>query len=192
LTIGKRNRSNTLSSVIASNSMNNMARYSAGRLFWLYYSVRTLILGMGNLLCSDDGVGMHIIEALRKEDLGPGVDLREGLIGLDILEKIKDFDRIIIVDAIKAGGEPGNIYKFTLEDFKDKHTLHSFSTHLNMDIPTMLELGERLFPGKTTSDIKIVAVEAEDIETISDRCTPKVEKAIPEAVEVIKTMIYSL
>jgi hydrogenase maturation protease len=144
---------------------------------------------MGNLLCSDDGVGMHIIEALRKEDLGTGVDLREGLTGLDILEKIKDFDRIIIVDAIKAGGEPGSIYKLTLEDFKDKHTLHSFSTHLNMDIPAMLELGENLFPGRITRDILVVAVEAEDIETISDRCTPKVEKAIPEAVEMIRGLI---
>jgi hydrogenase maturation protease len=146
---------------------------------------------MGNLLCSDDGLGMHIIEALRKENLGPGVDLREGLTGLDILEKIKDFDRIIIIDAIKAGGEPGSIYKLTLEDFKDKHTLHSFSTHLNMDIPTTLKLGEKLFPGKIARDIIIVAVEAEDIETISDRCTPRVEKAIPEAVQLIKTIAYS-
>ena len=144
---------------------------------------------MGNLLCSDDGVGLHIIEALRKENLGADVDLREGLTGLDILEKIKDFNRIIIIDAIKAGGEPGSIYKLTLEDFKEKHTLHSFSTHLNMDIPAMLKLGEKLFPGEITGDITIIAVEAEDIETISDRCTPKVEKAIPEAVEMIRGLL---
>jgi len=134
---------------------------------------------MGNLLCSDDGVGLHIIEALRKENLGADVDLQEGLTGLDIFEKIKDFDRIIIIDAIQAGGQPGSIYKLTLEDFKDKHTLHSFSTHLNMDIPTMLKFGEKLFPGKIARDVTIIAVEAEDIETISDRCTPKVKKAIP-------------
>jgi hydrogenase maturation protease len=146
---------------------------------------------MGNLLCSDDGVGLHIIEALRKEKLKADVDLQEGLTGLDILEKIKDFDRIIMIDAIKAGGEPGCIYKLTLEDFKDKHTLHSFSTHLNMDIPTMLKLGEKLFPGRITRDIIIIAVEAEDTETISDTCTPKVEKAIPEAVQLIKTLVHS-
>ena len=144
---------------------------------------------MGNLLCSDDGVGMHIIEALGKENLGPGVDLREGLTGLDILEKIKEFDRIVIIDAIKAGGEPGSIYKLTMEDFDDKQTLHSFSTHLNMDIPTMLKLGEKLFPDKITKDITIIAVEAEDTETISDRCTPKVEKAIPEVVEMIRGLL---
>jgi hydrogenase maturation protease len=146
---------------------------------------------MGNLLCSDDGVGLHIIEALGKENLGADVDLREGLSGLDILEKIKDFNRIIIIDAIKAGGEPGSIYKLTLEDFKEKHTLHSFSTHLNMDIPAMLKLGEKLFPGEITGDVTIIAVEAEDIETISDRCTPKVEKAIPEAVQLIKLIAHS-
>jgi hydrogenase maturation protease len=146
---------------------------------------------MGNLLRSDDGVGLHIIEALRRENLGADIDLREGLTGLDILEKIKEFGRIIIVDAIKAGGEPGSIYKLTMEDFKDKHTLHSFSTHLNMDIPTMLELGEKLSPGKITRDITIIAIEAEDAETISDRCTPKVEKAIPEAVRMIKLTAHS-
>jgi hydrogenase maturation protease len=146
---------------------------------------------MGNLLCSDDGVGMHIIEALRKEDLGADVDLEEGLTGLDILEKIKGADRIIIIDAIKAGGEPGTIYNLTLEDFKDKQTLHSFSTHLNMDIPAMLRLGEKLFPGKITRDIIIIAVEAEDIKTIADRCTPKVEKAIPEAVQLVKAIAHN-
>jgi hydrogenase maturation protease len=169
--------------------MNNVDRYSAGGLFRLYYSVRTLVLGMGNLLCSDDGVGLHIIEALRKEDLGEDVDLVEGLTGLDLLEKIKDVGRIIIVDAIKAGSEPGSIHKFSLEDLKDKHTLHSFSTHLNMDISTMFELGEKLSPGKITGDVTIVAIEAEDIETISDRCTLKVEKAIPKAVEMIRGLI---
>ena len=146
---------------------------------------------MGNLLCSDDGVGMHVIEALRGEDLGADVDLGEGLTGLDILEKIKGVDRVIIVDAIKSGGKPGSIYRFTTEDFGDKHTLHSFSTHLNMDIPAMLELGDKLFPGKIPDDIAIIAIEAEDTETISDRCTPAVEKAIPGAVEMIKATIRS-
>jgi hypothetical protein len=58
-----------------------------------------------------------------------------------------------------------------------------------MDIPTMLELGNRLFPEKMPEDIQIIAIDAEDITTISDKCTPKVEKAIPEVVELIKRLI---
>ena len=74
----------------------------------------------------------------------------EGLSGLDILDAIKGYKRIILVDAIKAGGEPGTIYKLSLRDFKDKHTIHSFSTHLNMDLPTMLELGKQALPGENS------------------------------------------
>ena len=151
--------------------------------------MKVLILGVGNLLRSDDGVGLHIIEALRKEHLKDNVDLIEAVSGLDILDAIKGYDRIILVDAIKTGGEPGIIYQLSLEDFKDKQTVNSFSTHLNMDIPTMLELGNRLFPEKMPEDIQIIAIEAEDITTISDKCTPKVEKAIPEVVELIKRLI---
>jgi len=151
--------------------------------------VKVLIFGMGNLLCCDDGVGLHIIEALRKENLGDTVDLMEGFSGLDILDAIKGYDKIIIVDAIKSDGEPGTIFTLSLEDFKDKQTLHSFSTHLNMDFPTMLELGNRLFPGKIPKDIRIIAIEAEDVTTISDRCTPEVERAISKAVDMIKGLI---
>ena len=151
--------------------------------------MKVLILGVGNLLRSDDGVGLHVIEALRKEETGDNIDLIEAVSGLDILDAIKGYDRIILVDAIKTGGEPGIIYQLSLEDFKDKQTVNSFSTHLNMDIPTMLELGNRLFPEKMPEDIQIIAIEAEDITTISDKCTPKVEKAIPEVVELIKRLI---
>jgi hydrogenase maturation protease len=151
--------------------------------------MKTLILGIGNLLRSDDGVGLHVIEALRKEETGDNIDLIEALSGLDILDAIKGYDRIILVDAIKTGGEPGTIYELSLKDIQDKHTNHSFSTHLNMDLQTMLELGDRLFPGKIPKDIRIIAVEAEDVTTISDRCTPDVEMAISKTVDMIKGLI---
>ncbi|MBM4137192.1 MAG: hydrogenase maturation protease [Nitrospira sp.] len=151
--------------------------------------MRVVVIGIGNLLCSDDGVGLHIVEALRKENLGDNVDLREVLNSLDILDIIKGYDRLIVVDAIKSGAESGTIYELSLEDIKDKQTVHSFSTHLNMDFPSILELGKKLLQEKIPEDIIIVAVEVEDVTTISDKCTPKVEKAIPEVVEFIKGLL---
>jgi len=151
--------------------------------------VKVLVIGIGNLLRSDDGVGLHIIDALEKMNLADNVDLMEGLSGLDILDAIKGYDRIIIVDAIQTGGEPGTVCVLSPKDFKDKQTVHSFSTHLNMDFPTILELGEKLFPEKIPADIIFLAVEAEDVITISDRCTPKVEKAMPEVIGLIKGLL---
>jgi len=151
--------------------------------------MKTLVFGIGNLLRSDDGVGLHIIERLRRENLADTADLREGSTGLDILDAVKGYDRMILVDAIVRGGEPGSIYKLSLEDFQQIGTLHSFSTHLNMDFFAMIELGETLFPGQMPNDITIVAVEAYETTTISDKCTPRVEGAIPEAVALIKGLL---
>jgi len=151
--------------------------------------VKTLVLGIGNLLRSDDGVGLHVIEQLREENLGSAIELKEGATGLDILEAIKGYDRIILIDAIESSAEPGSIHKLSKEDLRNMQTAHSFSTHLNMDFFTMVELGKKLFPGQMPEDIVIVAVEADDTTTISDKCTPAVEKAIPETVDLIKGLL---
>jgi hydrogenase maturation protease len=151
--------------------------------------VRTVILGIGNLLRSDDGVGLHVIEKLGGENLGAGVDVNEASSGLDMLDAIKGYDRLILVDAIKTGGEPGSIYQLSKEEFGNVPTVHSFSTHLNMDFFSMLELGGKLFPGEMPEDITVVAIEAEDVMTISDKCTPKVERVIAEVVDLIKRLL---
>jgi hydrogenase maturation protease len=153
--------------------------------------VKVLILGIGTLLRSDDGAGPHVIAALGKEDLGEDVTLMDDVTGLDILDEIAGRDKVILVDAIQGGGgKPGTVYRFSLDDFQGRQTLHSFSTHLNMDFPTMLELGKNLFPKTIPRDISIVAIEAEDVRTISDKCTGAVEKAIPEAVELIRGLLH--
>ncbi len=150
--------------------------------------MKVLVLGIGNPLRSDDGVGIHVIEALKDENLGKSVDIKEGLSGLDMLNAIIGYERIIMIDAIKTGGEPGTIYKLSVEDLHAQQTLHAFSTH-DVDIPTMLKLGRDLYPGKIPEDIVIIAVEAEDIETFSETCTPKVEKAIHDVVQLIKELV---
>ena len=147
-----------------------------------------LVLGIGNPLRSDDGIGIHVIEALKAEDLREGVDIKEGISGLDVLDAIAGYDRIVIIDAIKSGGEPGIIYKLSVGDLHTQEMLHTFSTH-DVDIPTMLQLGRDLYPGKIPEDIVIIAIEAEDIETFSETCTPRVEKAIQEVLHVIKELI---
>jgi hydrogenase maturation protease len=150
--------------------------------------VKVLVLGIGNPLRSDDGVGIHVIEALRDENLGHKIDIKEGISGLDILGAIAGYEKIIMIDAIKSGGEPGTIYKLSVGDLHAQQTLHAFSTH-DVDIPMMLKLGKDLYPGKIPEDFVIIAVEAEDIETFSETCTPKVEKAIQEVVHLIKELI---
>ena len=73
---------------------------------------KIIILGIGNLLLKDEGVGIHLIQLLEQEPLPPGVELVDGGTStLDILPLLKEADKIIVVDAMQARGEPGSIYR---------------------------------------------------------------------------------
>lgn len=73
---------------------------------------RVIILGIGNLLLKDEGVGIQLVQLLEKETLPPGVELVDGGTStLDILPLLQGADKIIVIDAMKAGGEPGSIYR---------------------------------------------------------------------------------
>ncbi len=151
--------------------------------------MHTLILGIGNPILSDDGVGIHVVKALKKEKLPENVKVKEaGLAGLSIIDMIIGYDQLILVDAIKANGEPGTIYELSVEDLSSLPFLHFSSTH-EADFLTALEVGKKLFPEKMPKDITIFAIEVEDITTFSEECTPKVKEAIPKIVEIIKTRI---
>ena len=150
-------------------------------------SVKVLVFGIGNPLRSDDGVGVSVIEALSKENLKATTVVSEGVSWIDILGAMIGYDRVIIVDAIQSGGEPGTIYKLSLDDLDHNNKLHAFSSH-DINFLSMLEYGKDLLPEKIPEDIIIIAIEAEDITTISEKCTLKVEKAIKKAVEMIKEL----
>lgn len=77
----------------------------------------TLILGMGNLLLCDEGVGVHVARALAQRELPPGVSVVEaGTAFLDVLPDIEWADRILLVDAMEAGRAPGSIYRVPFDE----------------------------------------------------------------------------
>lgn len=77
----------------------------------------TLILGMGNLLLCDEGVGVHVARALAQRDLPPSVSVVEaGTAFLDVLPDIEWADRILLVDAMEAGRTPGSIYRVPFDE----------------------------------------------------------------------------
>lgn len=143
---------------------------------------KPLILGVGNLLLSDDGVGVRIIKQMSKE--GINADLVDvGLGGFDISERMLGYQKVIIIDSIITGAEPGTIYRLTPRDLSDLPTLSH--THA-VDLPTSLKLGQKLMSSEMPDEIIIYAIEAEDITTFNENCTPKVKAAIPKVIEQIK------
>ena len=145
--------------------------------------MKTLILGLGNPILSDDGVGIKVAQQIREEIKDPQITVTESSeAGLNLLDLIIGYDQVIIIDAIQTrGGKAGQVYRLEPENF-------SFARHLSsshqVNLISALELGKMLnlaMPQRTT----IFAVEAKDVINFSEKCTPEVERAIPEVVKMV-------
>jgi hydrogenase maturation protease len=152
--------------------------------------MKTLMLGLGNPILTDDGVGIHVVRAAATQcSAANGVTFAEASVGgLRLLDLLAGYDRVILVDAIQThAGRPGDIYQLSPADLQG--TLHSSSTH-DLSLPGALALGRALgtsLPGDEA--IVFIAVEVEDILTFGETCTPAVTAAIPCAVEAVLTAL---
>ncbi len=78
---------------------------------------KTLIIGMGNLLCRDEGIGVHVIERMKGLELPGHVELLDiGTSTMDLISYLEGVRKLVVIDAMKAGGIPGTIYKCRPED----------------------------------------------------------------------------
>ena len=150
--------------------------------------VRILVLGLGNPLLGDDAVGLHVVQRLRPRLAGrPGVEVDEDYWGgLGLMERMIGFDRAVLVDAICSGAEAGTVQVLSPEAIP---TRHSVSAH-DVDLCTALALGRQagaLLPA--TTSIRLVAIEAADVLTFSEECTPPVRASIQRATEIVLTLL---
>ena len=144
--------------------------------------MKTLVLGIGNSVLCDDGVGIRVAEEVGKRLSDPAITVAEACHGgLFLLDAFVGYDHVVLIDAIQTdGGTPGQVYELQPQQFP--YARHLSSPH-QMDFATALELGKTLGLS-VPSIIDIIAVEAEDVTSFRDKCTPDVEKAIPVAAEM--------
>jgi hydrogenase maturation protease len=145
--------------------------------------MKTLVVGLGNPILSDDGVGMCVVEALEGKINQKEVTVTGGSVsGLSLLELLAGYDRAIIIDAIQTvGGQVGQIYKLDPAAFD--FTRHAASPH-DVNFTTALELGRRLGLPQP-QQIIIFAIEVADVNNFSEKCTGDVRRAIPVCVEMV-------
>jgi hydrogenase maturation protease len=145
--------------------------------------MKTLILGLGNPILTDDAVGIEVVKKIAEKNHFTDVEIREASIaGLAILDEIDGFDRVIIVDSIKTGkNKPGTIMKLDRDKF---NTTTQLSYSHGIDYFTAIELGRRCGV-RIPELIEIYAVEIEDNLTFSEDCTPNVKGSIPVLAELI-------
>jgi len=145
--------------------------------------MKTLVLGLGNPILSDDGAGIRVAQKVGKQLDDPQITVAEtSEAGLRLLDSIVGYDKVIIIDAVQTEkGQAGQIYRMEPQDFSSAKYL---SLPHQINLATSLELGNALnlaMPQKIT----IFAVEAKDITSFSEKCTPQVERAIPELVKMV-------
>ncbi|HMK08623.1 MAG TPA: hydrogenase maturation protease [Anaerolineales bacterium] len=149
---------------------------------------RTLIIGLGNPILRDDAVGLHV--ARRVQDALPsaaGIEVvQECVGGLRLMERMVGYDRALLIDARRSGRPPGTVQ---LLDPLDMTTQHSASSH-DVNLATALAVGRRSGARLPADDqIRIVAVEVEDVETFSETMSPAVEAAVPAAADRVLRVI---
>jgi len=152
--------------------------------------MKTLVIGLGNPLVSDDSVGLRVAAALKPLVADrPGVEVDEDYWGgLRLMERMAGYDRAIVIDAIVSGAAPGTIRHLTPDSIP---TQHSASAH-DVNLPTALAFGRQAgvhLPND--EDILLVGIEAEDVVNFGEQCTSAVEAAIPQAVEDVLRILDS-
>jgi len=142
---------------------------------------RILILGVGNLLLSDEGVGVHIARTLMEMAFPPQVRVVEGgTDGFGLMHILLEADRLILVDAIRGGGPPGSIYRFEIEDCPPFPDTYKTSVH-QISILEVINLSGLIgSPPRTT----IIGVEPKCLEMGMD-LSPEIQAKIPRVIQLV-------
>jgi hydrogenase maturation protease len=141
---------------------------------------RTIVIGVGNLLLKDEGIGIHAVKALQEIDLPPEVNLIDGGTSPDLIAYTRAGDRLIIIDAARAGGEPGAIYRFKPEDLAaGRGTLtsaHEMGVVENLKVMTLT--------GNAPRETIIIGIEPGEIDWGTE-LSPELQKRLPEVIRII-------
>ena len=156
---------------------------------------KILILGIGNILLRDEGIGVRIAEELKKLKLPDSVEVVDGgTLGLSLLNFFENYEKVVIIDAVKGGKEPGTIYRFDLNEFlNDVSCPFSLSSMHDIDfVYAMKQIGREFY--RLPDKMVVIGVEPEKIEAgleLSNKLKEKVPEIIKFVLEEVETETQS-
>ena len=143
---------------------------------------KIVVIGVGNLLLGDEGVGIHAVRELKKRALPPGVEVLDaGLAGIDLLGLFEGAEKVLIIDAADMNRNPGTVVRFTPDDIQLAEESPKFSAH-DVGLPEVLQLAKAL--GKFPPQVLIIGVQPKEISWRTD-LTPEIQAALPKVLEVV-------
>ncbi len=140
------------------------------------------VLGVGNVLLRDEGAGIWVLRQLEaRYDFPPNVRLVDGgVLGLSLTGLMMESRRVLVIDAVRGGDEPGTIYRFDFEA-KPAHIQYKDSLH---QIDLMEAMGSLALIGDAP-EVTVIGVEYEDIVNWGMELTERVQKAVEPMVELV-------
>jgi len=140
-----------------------------------------VILGVGNILLSDEGIGVHVVNELMKMEFPSNVSVIEGgTDGFRLLNIITEADRLIVIDAVKGDAVPGSIYRFDVEDIRSCPSGFKTSVH-QIGILEVIDLSSLI--GKTPQTT-VIGIEPKSLE-MSMELSPEIKEKVPRIIELV-------
>lgn len=142
---------------------------------------RIAVLGIGNLLLKDEGVGIHLVQKLADTIDCTNVNVIDGGTDPDFISLVDDnIDKLIIIDAARAGEEPGTIYRFSIDDL-DSGSFETVSLH---DIGIVESLRMMTILNKQPKSTVIIGVEPKTID-FGLELSPEVDVKMSRIIELV-------
>jgi hydrogenase maturation protease len=162
---------------------------------------KILIVGLGNPILGDDGIGWHVAEMV-KQHLDNAYSQASHTIpnfqvdveclavgGLSLMEQLDGYDRALIIDAMMTGNKPiSSISIFDLEDIPDLAAGHLSSVH-DTSLQKALQVG-RTMGVDLPEEITIIGIETNSVFDFSEELTPALAAAVPQTVQTVLDILY--
>lgn len=142
---------------------------------------KVLVLGVGNVVLKDEGIGVHVVRAMTDRELPENVTLHEGYVaGIDLLDIIQQADRLIIVDSLDAGAEAGAVFRFRPHEVETMLREHKTSLH-QVDLMETLRIAR--FCGHCPETV-IIGVQPKAVEWGLEP-SPELQEKVPLIMEIV-------
>jgi hydrogenase maturation protease len=166
------------------------------------FVMKTIVIGLGNPILGDDGVGWRVVEEIQKELPSPPTPLPQGdgshvdfgylsVGGIGLMEQLIGYDRAILIDAFVSEAEDvGSILIRKLNDLPNYSAFHITSAH-DTSLQNAIEMGKTM-GAHLPEDVTVIGVAIRQISDFGEELSPPVAAAVPEAAHIASKLLKQI
>ncbi len=141
---------------------------------------RTAVVGVGNLLLKDEGIGVHIARALQQMAISQDTEIIDGGTSPDLPYYLNGADKLVIIDAVKGGSKPGTVYRFRPGDVNiesaEMVSVHELGLEQSLKIMKLM--------GSKPKEIVVIGIEPKEIDWGTE-LSAELQQKIPEILNIV-------